>query len=213
MTLTPKALQRLYEIRRTVRLRDARPNDGRCGNVSAAVADEFGWRRECGFLQLIDGSVCWVHCWNRTDSGDVVDVTADQFRGLWLGDIIFVRRDDPLANRYLADPQEWIIEPVGSSAAPEGLICRRDGHGEMEIAAGSQPVWRSLAQGVLQLHTGWSLGDPLVDLAARALRAKISSGEQVSTSSLTRPLVTWSIQHLARQGSDAWVAAEFRDPV
>ncbi len=90
MTVDAAVLQRILELRREVRLADARPNDGRCGNVAAAIAAEFGWKRECGYLRLRDGSVSWVHCWNRVDDVGIVDATADQFGSLWLGDVAVI---------------------------------------------------------------------------------------------------------------------------
>lgn len=213
MRLAADTVQRLHDLRRRVRLRDARPNDGRCGNVSAAVEREFGWPRECGFLQLLDGTVGWVHCWNRLASGDVVDVTADQFGRLWIGDIAVLAPEDPLQSHYLVDPRDWSLALIGPPSSPQGLTCRRGTEVRELRVDDSQPVWASLAREALRLLTGWSLDDPLVDVAARALRAGCESRTEMSTAMLTRPLVTHSIQHLGRQGSAAWIAPEFADPL
>src|SRR5579875_915253 len=80
----PAVVQRIYEIRGEVRRRDARPNDGRCGNVAAALEAEFGWPSQHGYLKLLDATVSWIHCWNRLPNGTIVDATADQFQSLWL---------------------------------------------------------------------------------------------------------------------------------
>ncbi len=97
MTVDAAVLQQILELRRQVRVADARPNDGRCGNVAAAITGEFGWMRECGYLRLRDGSVSWVHCWNRVGDAGIVDATADQFGSLWLGDVpVIEARDEAL---------------------------------------------------------------------------------------------------------------------
>jgi hypothetical protein len=63
-------------IRRRVRLASGRP-DGRCGKVAEAIAAELGWAYRWGHLRLLDGEICWIHCWNQLPDGRVVDATAD----------------------------------------------------------------------------------------------------------------------------------------
>lgn len=207
------AIRRIYELRRGVRLADARPNDGRCGNVAAAIENEFGWTRECGYLRLLDGSVNWVHCWNRVDEGGIVDATADQFGDLWLGDVVAIDADDASASHYLPNPQEWILRPGSESGNPTSLVCTLGGDERLIVAHDLDHPWPSLARETLRLVTGWDLNDQLVGVAARALRAKITTTAETSTSHLIRPLVTESIQDFGRRTPDPWIAAEFRDPL
>lgn len=91
----PTTLERIRRLRAEVRLRDARPNDGRCGRVAEALETEFGWQRQSGYLKLLDESVSWVHCWNLLDDGSILDATADQFQDLWHGDVIMINSADP----------------------------------------------------------------------------------------------------------------------
>lgn len=213
MVLDVDVVQRLLDLRRVVRLADGRPNDGRCGNVSAAIEVEFGWKRECGYLRLLDGSVSWVHCWNRLDSGAIVDVTADQFGDLWSGDIVALEAGDGLIDRYLPDPREWKLTPQGSVTRPDALECRCGDEARLIRVDDRACPWMSLARESLRLVTGWQLGDSLVDLAARSLRAQLISVGFASTTLLIRPLVTASIQHLAVQGTKPWIAVEFNEPL
>lgn len=213
MILDAEARERLLDLRRAVRLADGRPNDGRCGNVSAAVEVEFGWKRECGYLRLLDGSVSWVHCWNRMNDGVIVDVTADQFCSLWCGDLVTVDPGDPLITNYLPDPVDWALTPLGAVDHPQGLECRRGDQSRLIRAGSSDRPWMVLARESLRLLTGWSLGDDLVDVAARSLRARLASTGSASTATLTRPLVTASIQHFARAWAKPWTAVEFSQPL
>jgi hypothetical protein len=199
----------VYEIRSEIRRKDARPNDGRCGNVSAALKKEFGWQAQSGYLRLLDGTVCWLHCWNRLVDGTIVDATADQFQNLWLGDVVVLDPADPMSANYRAAPREWEIR--FDRYAGVTCVCGDD----VRVVSGddSGRPWFSLAWAVLRLLTGWELTDELVELAARSLRARASRAEQMTSGELTHPLLIWSIQHLGKQSTPPWTAAEFCEPI
>ena len=208
----PAVLRRIHELRAEVRRRDARPNDGRCGNVSSALEAEFGWQGQHGYLKLLDGTVSWVHCWNRLPDGTIVDATADQFQGLWLGDVVTVDSSDPLVGNYLHDPREWEIHfrPTAGERI-DSVECVAGGEVRVLTADDPDRPWRSLAGGVLQVVTGWVLADDVVDLAARVLRAKAATAATASTEDVVHPLLIASIQHFG--GGRPWIAPEFREPV
>lgn len=222
MTLTSGAdprdaavLRRVHELRADVRHRDARPNDGRCGNVSTALETEFGWQGQWGYLRLLDGTVSWVHCWNLLADGTIVDATADQYQDLWLGDVVVVEPSSPMAARYLHAPREWELRlsrgPIGEEV--ECLSCVSDGDVHELAPEDPNRPWLSLARGVLHVVTGWELPGDLVELAARALRAKAATADVCSSADLTRPLLTASIQHLGKRRREPWIAAEFLEPI
>lgn len=208
-------IERVYELRAEVRRRDARPNDGRCGNVATALEAEFGWQGQWGYLRLLDGTVSWVHCWNRLEDGTVVDATADQYQDLWLGDVVVVDPSSPMTANYLHAPREWKLHLEGKTVGEHVECLRCVSDGDVRVLEPDDPdrPWLSLARGALHLVTGWDLQDDLVALAARALRARAGTSNVVSTADLTRPLLTASIQHLGRQGRKPWVAAEFLEPL
>jgi hypothetical protein len=148
----PAVLQRIHDIRREVRLRDARPNDGRCGNVTAALTTEFGWPGRSGYLRLLDGTVSWVHCWNRLDDGTVVDATADQYQGLWLGNVVILEPGEPTTANYLSDPREWVLRFDPTSAQ---VTCTYGDDVRLLTADDLDHPWLSLARQSLRLVTGW----------------------------------------------------------
>lgn len=208
-------LRRIYAVRSEVRRQDARPNDGRCGNVTKALESEFGWPGQWGYLRLLDGSVSWVHCWNRLDDGTIVDATADQYQGLWLGDVVILDGSNPPATNYLHEPRKWELRFLRNAATGriEGLECLFGNEVRIVAPEDVDRPWMSLTRAVLALVTGWELDDDLVGLAARALRGKASLAETLSTSDLTSPLILASIQHIAKHSTSPWIAAEFREPL
>lgn len=206
----PPVLRRIYEIRSAVRRTDARPNDGRCGNVSAALEKEFGWQRQSGYLRLRDGTVCWLHCWNRLTDGTIVDATADQFQNLWLDDVVILDPAHPMAANYRPSPGDWDIRFDRARTAAT-CVCGDDVR--LVSADDSARPWFSLARAVLVALTGWELADELVEMAARTLRAKASMADHISSGEVTHPLLIWSIQHLGKQSAPPWIATEFRDPI
>ncbi len=120
----PDVRRRIAELRAEVRLRDARPNDGRCGHVAEALETEFGWSRRSGYLLLLDRTVSWVHCWNQLDDGTIIDATADQFQELWLGEVITIEPSSPRWSHYLAGPAEWHLLPRCADDGRPTVTCR-----------------------------------------------------------------------------------------
>ncbi len=208
-------LRRIYEVRGEVRRRDARPNDGRCGNVTKALEAEFGWPGQSGYLRLLDGSVSWVHCWNRLDDGTIVDATADQYQGLWLGDVVILDGSNPMAANYLHVPRRWELhfDRDANTGQIQQMRCVSDDEVQIIVPDDRGKPWLSLTRGVLTLVTGWDVNDDLVGLAARALRGKASLADSLSSSDLTTPLILASIQHIAKHSLPPWIAAEFREPL
>jgi hypothetical protein len=206
----PAVLRRIYEVRREVRLRDARPNDGRCGNVTAALAEEFGWAGEWGYLRLLDDTVSWVHCWNRLPDGTILDATADQYQDLWLGDVVTLPAAHPLAANYLHAPAKWELRFDRSDDGLRVACVSEDDVRRVDC----ERSWESLARGVLRVVCGWEFPPELIGLAARALRAKASTASLWTSAELTHVLLNRSIQHLGNRGERRpWVAAEFLDPL
>ncbi|GAB3400829.1 hypothetical protein GCM10027569_05140 [Flindersiella endophytica] len=206
-------LRRIHAVRRAVRLADARPNDGRCGNVVSALSAEFGWAGENGYLQLLDGTVSWVHCWNRLPDGTIVDATADQYQELWLGNVVALPPDDPLAGHYLNAPGTWSLV-FERSAEGLGVVCT-SGDRVRTVRSSLPRPWVSLARDVLLVVTGWELPDELVEVAARALRAKASTGSEWSSEELVHVLLIWGIQQSGSRGGGRlpWIATEFLEPL
>lgn len=202
---------RIYALRRDVRLRDARPNDGRCGNVAAAISDALGWEQKYGYLHLLDGTVSWVHCWNKLPDGTLVDATADQFGELWLGDVVAIPPSDPHAARYRHAPEQWELRFERQESL--AIACSSQTEQVTVRAEISEKPWLALAEQVLVLLTGWHLHGDVISLAARTLRAKAASSDVTTTEALIRPLVTEHIEHLARHRGQSWVGEEFSAPL
>lgn len=212
--LNQTVLRRVQQLRAEVRLSEARPNDGRCGNVAAALETEFGWERQWGYLKLLDTTVSWVHCWNRLADGTIIDATADQYQDLWLGDVVSIPPSNPFALHYLHDPRTWTLHwQRAPGGLPVGLHCESGSESVTVPFDEDSPAWRLTAATVLRLLTGWDLDERVIDLAARTLRASAASGDTTTTDDLIRPLVIESIQHLARSSESPWIAPEFREPV
>ncbi len=206
----PEVRRRIAELRAEVRLRDGRPNDGRCGHVAEALEAEFGWRRRSGYLLLQDRTVSWVHCWNQLDDGRIVDATADQFQELWIGELIMIEATSPLHSHYLAHPREWQLRPAsGEVERPPTVTCRSDDDVRVLPADDLDRPWTALARSVLLLLTGWQVHDQIVDLAARILWARAETATELTSAEFVHPLVIQSIQHLGGLRHPAWIAPEF----
>lgn len=203
--IDPATRRRILELRAEVRLRDCRPNDGRCGHVSDALEAEFGWRRQCGYLLLLDSMISWVHCWNVRTDGTVVDATADQFQDSWLGELITVAPGDPYHDHYRPRAPEWMV--TVDPAVPS-LHCRSGDDSQLIIGDDPGRPWFGLARSFLLLLTGCVVHDHVTDLAARVLRAHAGATEPASSLDLLHPLVIQSVRL-----SKPWIAPEFRDPV
>src|SRR5690348_16366203 len=106
-----KHIERLRGIRRRVRLTSGR-RDGRCAKVAEAIEAEVGWAYRWGHLRLLDGGICWSHCWNELPDGAVVDATADQFEERWLGDVVVLPPGDPLHAHYRSAPPGHLFRTV-----------------------------------------------------------------------------------------------------
>lgn len=196
-------------------MRDARPNDGRCGNVSEALEAEFGWQQQHGYLLLLDRTVSWVHCWNLADERTIIDATADQYQDLWLGDIVVLDPSSPYAGHYLPGPRQWKLEfhRNEESGAIEAIRCTCGDDVQLLSPAGTGRPWLVLAYEVLGLLTGWELDNRLCELAARALRAKASTSETTTSAELLHPLFNESMRHLGSRGTQPWIAQEFLEPL
>ena len=202
----PEIRRRILAVRSAVRLKDGRPNDGRCGHVSEALEAEFGWQRRCGYLLLLDSLISWVHCWNVRDDGSIVDATADQFQDQWLGgDVITIRLGDPYHDHYRLRAPEWLItiDPSGPM-----LHCRSGGETQLIIGDDPDRPWFGLARSFVLMLTGCTVHDQVIDLAARVLRARADAPDPIPSAELLHPLVIQSVRL-----SKPWIAPEFRDPV
>lgn len=151
MPLRRETIKAIRSLRREVRLAARRP-DGRCGLVSEAIQNELGLVQRWGHLRLLDGTVCWLHCWNAAADGSVVDATADQFEALFPGDILVLGPGDPLAHRYLASPPGRVFDL--EERAGGRLILSVDG-----VARGAWTqdalAWEQVAQFVLNAMSPW----------------------------------------------------------
>jgi hypothetical protein len=116
----------ILALRRQIRFEDGRPYDARCSKVAAALQTQFGWKREWGRLRLLDGRVCWQHCWNQLADGRLLDATADQFESRWPGDIVLLEVSDPYTAAYQPAPPGWTFTPRKCAAEIE-LVAICDG--------------------------------------------------------------------------------------
>ena len=130
----------LLAIRRRARFADGRPYDARCSNVAAALEAQFGWKRVWGRLRLLDGRVCWQHCWNHLADGRLLDATADQFESRWLGDVVVLEADSPHANAYQPAPVGWTFS-LQEQAEGITLVASRDAQGTPMRRFPAQPGW------------------------------------------------------------------------
>jgi GNAT superfamily N-acetyltransferase len=161
------SVESIRALRLEVRLAGERL-DGRCGAVSEALERTLGLARQWGHLRLLDGTVCWLHCWNRSADGYLVDATADQFEALFPGDVLVLAPDDPLAGRYLATPPP---RTFGLHVAAGELRVEVDG-----VPAGvwsDEPDgWIQLADVVLEAMSPWPQPDPVRAFVADHLRRR-----------------------------------------
>jgi len=124
-------LERVRGIRRRVRLASGRP-DGRCGKVAEAIQAALGWAYRWGHLRLMDGGICWIHCWNQLPDDTVVDATADQFEERWLGDMVVLPPGDPLHPCYRSAPPGHLFRTVRAGRRLRLLARRAGSNGEFE---------------------------------------------------------------------------------
>jgi hypothetical protein len=188
MTLFEEQLIRA--LRAEVRVRDGRPDDGRCGHVADAICARLGWKKQWGHLLLLDGSVCWVHCWNRRPDGVLVDATADQFEERWPGDILALVPDDPRAAHYLHAPPAWTFRTAGAlGGGGVALFARREGDEHEELLARAESAtgadtWYMLARAALAAMVPWAIDPRWWATPARVLRARHASGQETTSQEL-----------------------------
>lgn len=199
--------QAILTLRKQVRFQIGRPYDACCSKVAAALAEQFGWKREWGRLRLLDARVCWQHCWNRLPNSGILDTTADQFEARWLGDIVVLEASDPRASAYHATPRGWTFTPREQEAVIVLNAVRDDAR---EYAAAMPCAdWMAAARQVLTLMTGWSLPEDIIDYAARALRVRSLLGESMTSGQLDELLAMYEWAHAAAARGGPWMSSEF----
>lgn len=191
---SPPDLDRVRAIRRRVRLASGRP-DGRCGKVAEAIEAELGWAYRWGHLRLLDGEICWIHCWNELPDSSVVDATADQFEERWLGDVALLVPAEPLYAHYRPAPPGhlfqvlrkggdlWLLvrrAQAGARPADPGQFEASDE--EVAAAPGIPEGWTQLGARAVETHSGWQLPDWIAREAGNRLR--IAAGQPLPSREL-----------------------------
>lgn len=161
------SVETIRALRREVRL-TAERLDGRCGAVSEALERTLGLTQRWGHLRLLDGTVCWLHCWNQSADGSIIDATADQFEALFPGDVLVLAPDDPLTTRYLAQPPGRAFGLYVSAGRLQVAVD--------EITAGAWPDeprgWQELADVVLSAISPWPQPEAVRAFVADHLRRR-----------------------------------------
>lgn len=209
-------LERVRAIRRRVRLASGRP-DGRCGKVSEEIEAELGWAYRWGHLRLLDGGICWIHCWNQLPDGTVVDATADQFEERWLGDMVVLPPEDPHHTCYRPAPPAHLFQTV--QAGPQlRLLARRAGpDGEFEpdeqelaTAPDTRQGWIELGARAVEVHSGWQLPEEISREAGERLHEAAASGQPLPSRELEFALDDVARrQRIARHGE--WSSPEWQE--
>ena len=198
--MTP-SVESIRALRRETRLAAERI-DGRCGAVSEALERTLGLARQWGHLRLLDGSLCWLHCWNQSADGSIVDATADQFEALFPGDVLVLTPDDPLAGRYLATPPP---RSFSLSVAAGDLRVAVDG-----VPAGLWPDgpdgWMELAAVVLDTMSPWPQPEAVRAFVADQLRLR-RPGE-FTKRDLEGPIDLWAWERRAARRGRPWLPAD-----
>jgi hypothetical protein len=222
----PADLERVRAIRRRVRLESGRP-DGRCGKVAEAIAAELGWTYRWGHLRLLDGGICWIHCWNQLPDGTIVDATADQFEERWLGiseaGVVVLSPGDPLYTHYRSAPPGHLFRTVKEGATRSAgtrlrLLARRAGPDgqfepvEDELASGpdTRQGWTELGARAVQVHSGWQLPEWIGREAGERLREAEAAGQPLSSRELEFALdAADGRRRMASHGQ--WTSPEWRE--
>ncbi len=203
-------------IRRRVRLESGR-SDGRCGKVSEAIEAELGWAYRWGHLRLLDGGVCWIHCWNELPDGTVVDATADQFEERWLGDVAVLSPGEPLYSSYRSAPPGHLFHTVrvdrcvrltARCTVSDGMF----GTAEEQIAdaADTPEGWSKLGSRALEVHTRWTLPEWMGRAAGERLREAAASEEPLPSRELEFAMDAKDRERwIAHHGE--WTSPEWRD--
>ncbi|HEY8742876.1 MAG TPA: hypothetical protein VIU62_07255 [Chloroflexota bacterium] len=210
------AFEQARAIRRRVRLASGRP-DGRCGKVAEAIASELGWAYRWGHLRLLDGSVCWIHCWNEQPDGTVVDATADQFEERWLGDIVQLPPAHALHGNYRPAPPGHTFRVECTDYRLRLLVKRalskdqfETDEEELATASDSTEGWAKLGAHAVQVHSSWQLPDWINDEAGARLRRAAASGQALPSRELEFALDAATLQRRI-MGHGAWTSPEWRE--
>jgi hypothetical protein len=159
--------------------------------VAEAIRDELGYAYRWGHLRLLDGGVCWIHCWNQLPDGTIVDATADQFEERWLGGdrgvAVLTPRHASHPN-YRAAPPGHLFRTV-LAAGRRRLLARRGTSGgtfgadEQEVASApdTEHGWTALGVYAVQVHSGWALPDWIGSEAGVRLREAEAAGEVLAS--------------------------------
>jgi len=211
-----ETIEQVRAIRRRVRLASGRP-DGRCGKVSEAIEAELGWAYRWGHLRLLDGEICWIHCWNQLPDGTILDATADQFEERWLGDVVTLPPGDPLYTHYRAAPPGHLFrtEQTGDRLTLLARLVKPDGEwepDEEEIASApnTQQGWSELGARAIEVHSGWRLPEGIGREAGERLRVAAASGQPLPSRELEFALDATARQR-RRAVSGEWTSPEWRE--
>lgn len=203
MPLPRETIEAIRSLRQEVRL-TAGCLDGRCGAVSQALQDELGLLQRWGHLRLLDGAVCWLHCWNETADGSIVDATADQFEALFPGDILVLEPGDPLAGRYLASPPGRSFDVQECAGGRLELFV--DG-----VATGEWPNdavgWEQLAGIVLTAMSLWPQPPPVRKFVADQLRCS-GHGHSFTKRDLEGAIDVWRWDLRRTHRGGPWLPAD-----
>jgi hypothetical protein len=203
-------------IRRLVRRASGRP-DGRSARVAEAIHADLGWPLRWGHLRLLDGSVCWIHCWNQLPDGALVDATADQFEERWLGDVVVLSPGDPHFTHYRSSPCGHLFRTERAGGGLR-LLARRAACGEafapLEEELGTAPEscdgWTELGARAIEAHSGWQLPEWLARAAGDRLRQSAAAGQPLPSRELELALGAATRQRrIASHGE--WTSPEWRE--
>ena len=197
----------ILALRRRIRFEDGRPYDARCSRVAAALESEFGWKRECGRLRLLNGYVCWQHCWNRLTDGRILDATADQFESRWLGDVVVLDNSSRHAKAYQPTPPGWTLTAHERAAEIE-LVAIQD-HAEEPGLNVICTSWETAGGHALSLMTGWDLPSDLVDYTARVLRVRAILHKSITSFDLDGLLTMYEWARAVAARGGLWMSSEY----
>ena len=216
MPLPRHLLVRVLAIRRRVRLESVRP-DGRCGKVSEAIAAELGWAYRWGHLRLLDGTACFIHCWNQLPDGTLVDATADQFEDRWLGHVVVLSPGDPRQAHYHPAPRGHLFRVEQTGGRLRLLERPADGDGQFDSEEGElatvadEPAgWTALGSRAVEAHCGWQLPEWIGREAGERLREAHATGAPLRSRDLEFALDAAIRQRrIASRGE--WTSPEWRE--
>lgn len=206
----------IHEIRRRVRIASGR-SDGRCGKVAEAIESELGWAYRWGHLLLLNGEVCWIHCWNQLPDGTIVDATTDQFEERWLGDLTVLPPDNALYSHYNATPPghrfhiTWddyqcclFVYPLAANQIDEA-----SDH-QLAVEPNTNQGWMKLGAAAIQFHSGWQLPDWVNQEAGMFFHEAAVAGQPVTSRDLEFHLDAFTLKRrIANHGK--WTSPEWRE--